>query len=339
LGGHLSVITLSLDKTIQVNMNYQRSISVVTPIFNEAKGLRELVSRLSDNLSDYENWEILAVDDGSNDGSRDVLVDLASKNPRLKVIFLARNYGQTTALAAGIAAATGEIVVLIDSDLENDPADINKMVELVMDDKADVVSGWRKERWQDARFMRRVPSMLANSLISKVTGVYLHDYGCTLKVYRREFIQSVPLYGEMHRFIPAYAAKEGARVVEMPVNFKIRKYGKSNYGLSRLLRVLPDLLLFYFFARFMQRPMHFFGYMAFLALFLAITSLIGAVLLRYFFAISLIQTPLPVLSGMSVLAGIQFFGFGIIAEVLMRTYFESQTKSTYRVRNTLNLKS
>lgn len=314
-------------------------LSVVTPIYNEALGLRELIERLSDQLVTYPGSEIIAVDDGSKDDSAKVLEALSMTYPWLKVIVLARNYGQTTALAAGIVAAKGDIVVLIDSDLENDPVDIATVVEPIKNDEADVVSGWRKGRWQNARLSRKLPSLAANALISRVTGVRLHDHGCTLKAYRREFIQNVPLYGEMHRFISAYAAEAGARVTERAVAFAPRRYGKSNYGLSRLLRVLPDLLLFYFFARFMQRPMHFFGYMAFLAFFMAGASLMAALLLRYFYDISLIQTPLPTLSGMSVLAGIQFFGFGLLAEVLMRTYFESQKKPTYQVRQTFNVNS
>lgn len=312
------------------------SVSVVTPIYNEALGLPEFVKALNDVLSKYESAEIIAVDDGSRDDSARVLTSLSLIYPQLKVILLARNYGQTTALAAGIKAAEGDIIVLIDSDLENDPKDIEVVMAPIMADEADVVSGWRKNRWADSKFLRRLPSKLANALISKVTGVHLHDYGCTLKVYRREFLQSVPLYGEMHRFIPAYAAQAGARVLELPVAFHPRKYGKSNYGLSRLLRVLPDLLLFYFFAHFMQRPMHFFGYMAFLSFFVASLALVGAILLKLFIGTSFIQTPLPILSGMSVLAGIQFFGFGLLAEVLMRTYYESQDKATYLVRQTIN---
>jgi glycosyltransferase involved in cell wall biosynthesis len=313
------------------------SLSIITPIYNEAQGLRELVDRLSAVLHEHERAEIIAVDDGSKDTSAAVLGDIAARNPLLKVILLARNYGQTTALAAGIAHAQNDIVVLIDSDLENNPDDIAKVIQPILDDTADVVSGWRKARWADARFIRKLPSRLANALISYVTGVSLHDYGCTLKAYRRPFIQGVPLYGEMHRFIPAYAARVGARVTEVSVGFTPRKYGTSNYGFSRTMRVLPDLLFFYFFSRFLQRPMHFFGYMAFASFAVAAVSLVLAVGLRIFAHISLIQTPLPILSGMSVLSGIQFFGFGLLAEILMRTYFESQHKTTYNIRKTINI--
>lgn len=311
-------------------------LSVITPIFNEAQGLPELVEKMHEVLLDHPGSELIAVDDGSRDSSAKVLEELASKFPFLKVILLARNYGQTTALAAGIAKAKNEIIILIDSDLENDPHDIDTLVDLITKDQADVVSGWRKDRWANSRWTRKLPSRLANALISKVTGVHLHDYGCTLKAYKREFIQSVPLYGEMHRFIPAYAALAGARVEEVPVRFHPRKYGYSNYGLSRLLRVLPDLILFHFLNRFMQRPMHFFGYLAFLSFLLSAASLVLAVVLRFWLDISFILTPLPVLAGVAALAGIQFFGFGLIAEMLMRTYFESQEKSTYRVRRSIN---
>lgn len=318
-------------------MSLSSKLSVITPIYNEAKGLPELVEKISSALRSFPQYEIIAIDDGSKDNSADVLSELAQKHKELKVVLLARNYGQTTALAAGIARASGDILILIDSDLENNPEDIAAVIQPILDNKADVVSGWRKDRWANDRVARKLPSRMANGLISKVTGVNLHDYGCTLKAYRREFIQNVPLYGEMHRFIPAYAVQVGARVAEVPVGFTPRKYGKSNYGLSRLLRVLPDLLLFYFFSRFMQRPIHFFGYLGFLSFVLAAISLIIALWMKYSLGTSLIQTPLPILSGMSVLAGIQFFGFGLLAEVLMRTYFESQRKETYHIRKTFNL--
>jgi glycosyltransferase involved in cell wall biosynthesis len=310
-------------------------ISVVTPVFNEEHSIPTFLSGLKTTLTTLGAYEIIAVDDGSRDGSFRALRDAAKKDAHIKVIRLAANCGQTAALSAGIEAARGDIIVLIDSDLENDPADISLLIKKIENDEADVVSGWREKRWAGATLSRRVPSIVANWLISTVTKVPLNDYGCTLKAYRREIIQDVSLYGEMHRFIPAYAAQQGARVAEMPVRYAPRVYGTSHYGLSRILRVIPDLFLFVFFARFGSRPMHLFGYAAFVSLAIAIVSIGSALYWKFADGISLILTPLPTFAAMATILGVQFLMFGFLAEMLMRTYYESQHRRPYRIKETI----
>jgi glycosyltransferase involved in cell wall biosynthesis len=312
-------------------------VSVVTPIYNEEKNIPLLYERLTEALKALKcPYEIIAVDDGSRDGSREALKALAAKDSHLKLVFFRNNFGQTSALSAGVEAATGEAIVLIDSDLENDPADIGRILEK-LDEGYGVVSGWRRARWQGQTLTRKIPSYAANWLISRVTGVKLHDYGCTLKGYRRDVIQSISLYGEMHRFIPAYAAKAGAPVAEIEVRYAPRIHGASHYGFSRLFRVIPDLLLLHFMERYMNRPMHFFGLMGFYSLGLGVLAIVGAIVLRFALGISLIQTPLPTFSAMCVIVGFQLFVMGILAEMLMRTYYESQHKRPYVVRETVNL--
>jgi len=312
-------------------------ISVVTPVYNEERSIPLFLERLTAVLTGLGDYEIIAVDDGSRDGSFVVLAAATATDPHIKVIRLATNFGQTAALAAGIEAARGAIIVLIDSDLENDPADIPGIIKMIENDESDVVSGWREGRWAGAAFTRRLPSHAANRLISKVTGVHLHDYGCTLKAYRRELIQDIALYGEMHRFIPAYAAQQGARVKEVPVRYEPRRYGKSNYGLSRTLRVIPDLFLFVFFARFGSRPMHLFGYAAFISLGVGIVSIALALYWKIFEGVSLIETPVPTFAAMAVILSVQFLMFGFLAEMLMRTYYESQRRRPYRIKQTVGI--
>jgi len=314
-------------------------LSVVTPVFNEERSIPIFLERLSAVLSTLGEYEIIAVDDGSRDGSFGALCAVVAQDPRVKVIRLATNFGQTAALAAGIEAARGRVVVLIDSDLENDPADIPYIIQSIEDDESDVVSGWREHRWAGAALTRRLPSHAANWLISRVTGVHLHDYGCTLKAYRREIIQDVALYGEMHRFIPAYAAQQGARVKEIPVRYEPRRYGKSNYGLSRTLRVIPDLFLFVFFARFGNRPMHLFGYAAFISFGAGMVAIGFALYWKLFEGVSLIETPLPTFAAMAAILGVQFLMFGFLAEMLMRTYYESQNRRPYRIKETVGIES
>ena len=311
-------------------------LSVVTPIFNEEQSIPALYKRLTETLLTLGvQYEIIAVDDGSRDGSRDALRAIAQNDSHLKLIFLRNNIGQTGALSAGIEAAVGEIVILIDSDLENDPADIARIIAKI-DEGYDVVSGWRKNRWAGQTLARKIPSRLANWLISHTTGLALHDYGCTLKGYRREIIQGIPLYGEMHRFIPAYAAGIGARVTEMEVSYAPRQYGVSNYGFSRVLRVIPDLFLLKFLEKYMNRPMHFFGLMGFYAFGAGASAFIAAVYVRFAYGVSLILTPLPTFTAMCVIVGVQLFVMGLVAEMLMRTYYESQNKRPYVIREKIN---
>jgi glycosyltransferase involved in cell wall biosynthesis len=265
-----------------------------------------------------------------------VLRRIALREPRIKVVDFLVNAGQTAALRAGIDHASGEVLIPMDSDLENDPADIPRLLA-TLSEGYDVVSGWRKDRWQGSFVTRKLPSRIANTLISRITKTHLHDYGCTLKAYRAEVIKDTMLYGEMHRFIPAYASWRGARVTEIVVNHRPRKFGTSNYGLSRTFRVLLDLLLLRFLHRYMSRPIHFFGMAGFLSLGLGVLAGVVAVALRLVIHLSLISTPLPVLAALLIIVGVQFIGMGILAEMLMRIYYESQKKVPYAVRETINI--
>jgi glycosyltransferase involved in cell wall biosynthesis len=283
----------------------------------------------------YE-YEVIAVNDGSKDNSASELNVVASQNPKVKVIHFRVNAGQTAAIHAGIEHATGDIIIPLDSDLENDPKDIVRMLKK-MDEGFDVVSGWRRNRWADKKLVRKLPSIMANKLISYVSGVPLHDYGCTLKAYRADVIQGVNLYGEMHRFIPAYASRMGARVTEIEVSYAPRKYGKSNYGFSRTLRVLLDLLVLQFLYKYMDRPIQFFGRIGFFFGVVGVLAVIGAIVLKVFYHTSMIQTPLPVLSALCIIVGVQLVTMGILAEMIMRTYYESQGKKAYLIKETINL--
>ena len=313
------------------------TLSIIIPVYNEAKALPLLHAALEQVHEQFPGTEVIFIDDGSKDDSRKILRELAAKDPRVKVVLLATNFGQTAALSAGIERATGDIIIPMDSDLENDPADIKHLVAK-MHEGHDVVSGWRKDRWGDAAITRKLPSMAANALISYVAGLNLHDYGCTLKAYRRDIIQGVPLYGEMHRFIPAYASWQGARVTEMPVSFKPRPFGVSNYGFSRTLRVLLDLFVLRFLDRYMDRPMHLFGGLGFILFFLGIISGTLAVGLRIFTGLHLVETPLPLLSALFLIMGLMLIMLGIISEMQMRTYYESKNSRPYRVGEEIGFK-
>ena len=291
-------------------------------LFGVMKGLRN-------------EFEVIAVDDGSGDRSLVKLKEFAKSHKELKIIAFRGNFGQTAALSAGIAAATGEVIIPIDSDLENDPRDITKILAK-LDGGFDVVSGWRQGRWQGEALTRRWPSQIANSLISWLTGVYLHDYGCTLKAYRAELLRDVPLYGEMHRFIPALAKRRGARVTEVVVGYRSRKYGVSKYNLSRTYKVLLDLLVVKFLDRYMTKPIHFFGGLGFISLFLGSLSGLTAVFLKLAHARDFVSTPLPVFSALLLIVGVQLIALGILGEVLMRTYYESQNKKPYVIAEKLN---
>ena len=311
-------------------------LSVVIPVYNEAKNIHELLTRLGAVLDATGNaYEIIAVDDGSKDGSADELLAHAAHDRHLRVLCFKRNFGQTAALAAGIDHAKGDIILTIDSDLENDPNDIPKLLQK-MEEGYDVVSGWRQGRWSGAWLSRKLPSMVANKMISVLTGVALHDYGCTLKAYRSDVIKDVKLYGEMHRFIPAYAAWQGGRVAEIIVHHTPRIHGKSNYGFGRVFRVLLDLVVVVFMHRYMNRPMHFFGMWGLISFGLGIFSGVLAVLLKLLHIRDFITTPLPVLTALFVIVGVQLVMFGVIGEMLMRTYYESQNRRPYILKNSPN---
>src|ERR1700730_266571 len=313
-------------------------ISVFLPVLNEEPNLRPLHEKLDRALVQLgRSSEIIYVDDGSTDGSLEVLREIAGRDPRVRVIALRRNYGQTPAMAAGIDAARGEVLIPMDADLQNDPADIVRLLEKI-DEGYDVVSGWRKNR-QDKLFTRKIPSMLANRIISWIGGVPLHDYGCSLKAYRRESLADVHLYGEMHRFIPIYASWSGARVTEIPVEHHARIMGNSKYGLSRTIKVIFDLMTIKFMASYQTKPLYVFGGVGLLTLFASFLCAVLAFLMKYAswpHHADFIQTPLPVLTMVMLVLGIQFFLMGLLAEMLVRTYHESQAKRIYAVRERIN---
>jgi glycosyltransferase involved in cell wall biosynthesis len=306
-------------------------ISLVIPIFNEAEGLPALYLTLKETLDRLpQSAEIVFANDGSKDGSAAVLDSFAAADPRVRVLHLARNYGQTAALMAGLQHSSGDVVIPMDGDGQNDPADIPRLLEK-LDEGFDVVSGWRRER-QDRALTRRLPSQVANRLISAVLHVKLHDYGCTLKAYRRDVVEDIRLYGEMHRFIPVYAAWEGARVTEIPVTHHPRRFGKSKYGFGRVPRVMLDLLIMYFIDRAFDRPIQFFGKCG--LGFLGLSGLIfaWAVVLKYGYGLSFIQTPLPLLAATISLSGILFILLGVMAEVQARIYFEVRNRPPYKIK-------
>lgn len=312
-------------------------LSVVIPVYNEEDSLEPLHQALQESFIDRPDlsWEAVLVNDGSSDGSLEVLRKIAWQDPEhIRVVSLRRNFGQTAAIAAGIDNASGEVVVLMDADLQNDPADIPRMLDKI-EEGYDVVSGWRINR-QDTFITRTLPSRMANWLISVVTGVHLHDYGCTLKAYRREVITGFRLYGEMHRFIPAYASSVGARIIEMPVNHHPRKFGKTKYGLNRTIKVILDLFTVKFLLSYTSKPIYLFGGTGLVMMAAALLMLVLLVIRRQLYGIGLTQTPFFLISVTMAIMGFQSILMGLIAELLSRTYHESQGKTTYRVREVLN---
>jgi glycosyltransferase involved in cell wall biosynthesis len=311
---------------------------VFLPVFNEEPNLRPLHAKLDQALKSLKrSAEIVYVDDGSTDGSLKILRELAQQDPRVRVVALRRNYGQTAAMAAGIDAEQGEVLIPMDADLQNDPADITRLLDK-LDEGYDVVSGWRKDR-KDKMISRKIPSMLANRLISWIGGVPLHDYGCSLKAYRRESLQDVRLYGEMHRFIPIYASWAGARVTEIPVDHHARTMGKSKYGIERTLKVVFDLMTIKFMASYQTKPIYVFGSFGMLAFAISFLAGFYAVFLKIFHRADFVQTPLPILTIVMFAVGIQFVLMGLLAEMLVRTYHESQAKPIYAVRERLGFRN
>ncbi|MDF0497954.1 glycosyltransferase family 2 protein [Bradyrhizobium yuanmingense] len=310
-------------------------ISVVVPVYNEEKSLSILVDKLIAVLRQLPNrFEILLVNDGSQDGSLALLRSLSKANREVKVVDFRRNYGQTAALMAGIDYASNDIVVMIDADLQNDPADIPRLLAK-LEEGYDVVSGWRRER-RDSELKRNWISRIANRFISRVSGVKLHDYGCTLKVYRRSVVSGVRLYGEMHRFIPIYAEWQGARITELPVVHHARQFGASNYGMERVFKVVLDLLVVMFLRRYFAKPIYLFGGFGLISIIAAFATIALSILLRFVAHISLIQTPLPLLAALLFLVGLISILLGLVAEMLVRTYYESQGARAYLVRELIN---
>ncbi|MCY4331058.1 MAG: glycosyltransferase family 2 protein [Cyanobacteria bacterium MAG CAR1_bin_15] len=317
----------------QPTTTVQPGVSVVIPLYNEADGLELLLEQLLEVMRPMgEPFELVLIDDGSTDGTDERLQQLARDTPELVAVLLRRNYGQTPAMAAGFDVSRGRVIVTMDGDLQNDPDDIPRIVNRLREGY-DLVSGWRHQR-QDKELSRKLPSKLANRLIGKVTGVRLHDYGCSLKAYRRELVEDMNLYGELHRFLPALASIEGARIDEIKVSHRARQFGQSKYGIDRTFRVLMDLLTIWFLQRFLTQPMHVFGFAGLLAI---ITSMLMSfsLLLVKLAGNDIGARPLLLLSVVLGLAGVQMFCLGLLGEMLMRTYHESQNRSIYRIRQVL----
>jgi len=313
------------------------NLSLIVPVYNEEKNLPFLVEAIRKALAPLPySWEVVLVDDGSEDSSLQILTNLAEDDrEHLRVVSFRRNFGQTAAIAAGLDKATGEIIVLLDADMQNDPADIPMLLEK-LEEGYDLVSGWRKNR-QDTYLTRTLPSNIANKLISRVTGVPLHDYGCTLKAYRREVLEGFRLYGEMHRFIPVFAHSVGAKITEVQVHHQPRKYGKTKYGLERTVKVILDLFTVKFLVSYSSKPIYLFGGAGLALIFGSGAMLTYLGVRRVLTSISVLGSPFFQLSVMLFILGFQSVLMGLIAELLVRTYYESQRKPTYRIRKTLNI--
>lgn len=310
------------------------ALSVVVPLYNEEDSLAPLLERLLGSLRPLGiAFELVLVDDGSSDGTPSALARWSRQVPELVAVLLRRNYGQTAAMAAGFATSTAPVIVTLDGDLQNDPADIPLLLD-TLGQGFDLVCGWRRNR-QDNTISRLLPSWLANRLIARVTGVRLHDYGCSLKAYRRELIDDLNLYGELHRFLPALAAIEGARISEVVVHHEPRRYGQSKYGIDRTFRVLMDLLTVWFIKRFLTKPMHGFGLWGLAAIGVGVAINLWLLGLKLVNHASIGTRPLLMVGVLAILSGIQLLCFGLLAELQMRTYHESQGRPIYRVRETL----
>ncbi|MEN6523742.1 MAG: glycosyltransferase family 2 protein [Anaerolineaceae bacterium] len=313
-------------------------LSIVVPVYNEVENIPLLHQALITAIAPLQYpWEVILVDDGSKDESLPALEKLADADKdHVRVVALRRNFGQTAAIAAGIDHAEGDIIILMDADMQNDPADIPMMVQKI-EEGYDLVSGWRKHR-QDTFITRTLPSNIANGLISWVTGVRLHDYGCTLKAYRREVITGYRLYGEMHRFIPVYANQVGAKMIEVPVHHHPRIHGKAKYGLERTFKVILDLFTVKFLSSYANKPIYLFGGTGGVLILASLLVLLYLFIRRIFFQISVFSSPLFQMSTMVLILGFQSILMGLIAELLVRTYHESTGKPTYTVKKTINLK-
>jgi len=307
------------------------TLSILIPVYNEEGNLSLLYEKLMTALQKAGRpYEVIFVDDGSSDGTMEILLDLREKNPNVKIVCFSRNFGQTAALSAGIDVSKGDILIPMDGDLQTDPEDILPLLQKI-EEGYDVVSGWRKDR-KDPFLTRRLPSKIANKIISLIGGVYLHDYGCTLKAYKRDILKNIKLYGEMHRFIPIYARWIGARVSEVPVRHFPRGSGSSKYGISRIFKVILDLMVVKFLLSYSQKPIYVFGGMGLLMILGAFLAGLFAIYLKYFEGTSFILTPLPLLCVFLLLSGFLSILMGFLAEILTRTYYESQGKPTYQIK-------
>ncbi len=322
--------------------NYQSTlISIVVPMYNEQENVHDMIGEIIKVTQDNSlNYELILINDGSTDKTGELLQEAANEfdpdGQHISIIEFRRNFGQTAALAAGFDHSKGFVVIPMDGDLQNDPADIPKLLDK-LSEGYDVVSGWRKNR-KDKAVTRKLPSKLANMLIGKITGVYLHDYGCTLKAYHSDTVKHIKLYGEMHRFIPAIAKWSGARVTEIPVNHRPRTRGEAKYGLGRTWKVLLDLMTIKFLGTFSNRPIHIFGGMGLLSLLASFISAGYMIYLKLFHRIDMDRSPLPVLAAMLMMMALQFTFMGLLAEMQCRIYHESQSKPTYIIRNIIHAK-
>ena len=306
-------------------------LSIFLPVFNEQENLRPIHAKISTALEKLQkSAEIIFIDDGSTDESLQIARKISEEDPRVRIISFRRNYGQTAAMSAGIDAARGEVLIPMDADLQNDPDDIGRLLNK-LDEGFDVVSGWRKSR-KDTFITRRIPSVIANKIISWIGGVPLHDYGCSLKAYRRDILQDVRLYGEMHRFIPIYASWAGGKVTEIPVKHHPRINGDSKYGLSRTIKVIFDLITIKFLATYQTKPLYVFGTFGFLAFAVSMIAGVWAVSLKLTDTADFVETPLPLITIVMLAISVQFFLMGLLAELLVRTYHESQDKPIYSIK-------
>jgi glycosyltransferase involved in cell wall biosynthesis len=306
-------------------------ISIIIPVYNEEENIPELVEKLNSVLIPLKyEYEVIFVNDGSIDNTAALLSDITKKQDAYMAVNLKRNFGQTAAMMAGIDTAKGDVIVTMDGDLQNDAADIPRLLEK-LEQGFDVCSGWRKNR-KDNYFFRTLPSKMANYIISKISGVKLNDYGCTLKAYKKDILKNIKLYGEMHRFIPIYASWFGARITEIPVTHHPRKYGNSKYGLERTFKVVLDLMVVKYLAKYSQKPIYLFGGFGLLNFFLSIISFSLMIYFKFWGEKSFIQTPLPLLVVLFMLMGFISILLGLLAEMLMRTYYESQGKAIYTLK-------
>lgn len=313
------------------------NLSIVIPVYNEQDNLPMLFDSIYATMNTVKHsWEVVFVDDGSRDNSLQILQEYAQKDPEhIRVVSFRRNFGQTAAIAAGIDYSVGGIIVLLDADMQNDPSDIPMLLKK-LDEGYDLVSGWRKIR-KDNAITRNFPSMIANKIISWVTGVHLHDYGCTLKAYRREVLEGFRLYGEMHRFIPVYASSVGAKITEMPVNHHPRRFGKTKYGMERTVKVILDLFTVKFLVSYSSKPIYVFGSAGGFLILSSAVLLTFLFVRRVFFEVAISTSPLLPLTAMFFILGFQSILMGLIAEMLVRTYHESQRKPTYTIRTKINI--
>ncbi len=312
----------------------QPRISVVIPLYNEEEAIDELYRQLTQVLEGYgEPYEVIVADDGSTDGSFEKLKAIHQRDPRWHIIQFRRNYGQTAGFVAGFQRARGDVIITIDADLQNDPADIPKLMAKI-EEGYDIVSGWRVDR-KDTFLTRKLPSIIANWLISRSTNVHLHDYGCSLKAYRAEVVKNINLYGELHRFIPAVASSFGVRVAEVPVNHRPREHGQSKYGISRTFRVILDLITVYFLLGYSTRPIHIFGGVGLISFSLGVLLGLYLTFVKFALGQNIGTRPLLLLAVLLIILGVQMIGMGLLGELIIRTYYESTHKPIYHVRTEL----